>query len=120
FCRGPPSPSTRQTHPDSGRFQVSSCGFSTYTGRLLDTPQRPAQLPQCDDLLFFFFAQDIAHVGGAYPPCSMSRTLSLSLAGFQLITIGRFWVITEAVAAGRSLFRIEDLLELAQVLRDLE
>ena len=24
--------------------------------------------------------------------------LSLSLAGFQLITIGRFWVITEAVA----------------------
>jgi hypothetical protein len=29
------------------------------------------------------------------PPASMSRTL-FSLAGFQVITIGRFWVIAEA------------------------
>jgi hypothetical protein len=34
----------------------------------------------------------------------MSRTLALSLAGFQLIIIGRFWVITEA--QGRFVWRI--------------
>ncbi|MGB8583883.1 MAG: hypothetical protein WCD47_23915, partial [Candidatus Sulfotelmatobacter sp.] len=40
--------------------------------------------------------QDIGHAHGAYkpPPDSMSRTL-LSLAGFQVIISGRFWVIAE-------------------------
>ncbi|MFZ0359841.1 MAG: hypothetical protein WAL58_05350, partial [Terriglobales bacterium] len=40
--------------------------------------------------------QDIGHAHGAYKPPrdSMSRTL-LSLAGFQVIITGRFWVIAE-------------------------
>jgi hypothetical protein len=53
------------------------------------------ELSERDYLLFLFFIQDIAHADGGYPPVGMSRTLALSLAGFQLITIGRFWVITE-------------------------
>ena len=48
------------------------------------------------------FGADIGHAHGAYkpPPDSMSRTL-LSLAGFQVITVGRFWVIAEARFAPR-------------------
>ncbi len=42
------------------------------------------------------FGADIGHAHGAYKPPrdSMSRTL-LSLAGFQVIISGRFWVIAE-------------------------
>src|ERR1019366_30592 len=56
----------------------------------------PSQSPQSYDLLFLLFVQDIGHAHGAYkpPPASMSQTL-LSLAGFQVILIGRFWVIAE-------------------------
>src|SRR5208282_4857978 len=47
------------------------------------------------------FVQDIGHAHGAYKPPrdSMSRTL-LSLAGFQVIITGRFWVIAEAFCQG--------------------
>src|ERR1019366_3927518 len=59
--------------------------------------QHPPQPPQSEDLLFLLFVQDIGHAHGAYKPPreSMSRT-PLSLAGFQVILIGRFWVIAEA------------------------
>src|SRR5439155_14346924 len=92
----------RRTHRDPGCFQISAWRFSTHTSGLLNAPKRPAEPSQCDDLLFLFFVQDIAHAGGAYPAASMSRT-SLSLAGFQLIIIGRFWVTAEAIVcfAGR-------------------
>src|ERR1019366_8201346 len=58
--------------------------------------QHPPQPPQSEDLLFLLFVQDIGHAHGAYKPPreSMSRT-PLSLAGFQVILIGRFWVIAE-------------------------
>jgi hypothetical protein len=48
--------------------------------------------------LFLLFVQDIGHAHGGYKPprVSMSRT-PLSLAGFQVILIGRFWVIAEAL-----------------------
>jgi hypothetical protein len=35
------------SHRDPGRFQVSACGFSTYTGSLLDAPQGPSEASQC-------------------------------------------------------------------------
>jgi hypothetical protein len=42
--------------------------------RSLDAPQRPSQPSQRDDLLFLFFAQDIAHVTERnLSACSMSR-----------------------------------------------
>ena len=46
------------------------------------------------------FVQDIGHAPGGYKPprVSMSRT-PFSLAGFQVITIGRFWVIAEGMSA---------------------
>jgi hypothetical protein len=49
------------------------------------------------DLLFLLFVQDIGHAHGAHEPPreSMSRTL-LSLAGFQVIFIGRFWRVVHA------------------------
>src|SRR5208282_473807 len=51
--------------------------------------------------MFLFFVQDIGHAHGAYkpPPASMSQTL-LSLAGFQVIISGRFWVIAEVARRG--------------------
>jgi len=78
---------------------MCACRFSAHTRSLLDAPKRPAELSERDYLLFLFFIQDIAHADGAYPPVGMSRTLALSLAGFQLIIIGRFWVITEDIAS---------------------
>ena len=91
------APPTWRTHCDSSRFQVRAGGFATDSGRLLDAPQRPTQPSQSQDLLFLLFVQDIAHAHGGYksPRVSMSQT-SLSLAGFQVILIGRFWVIAEA------------------------
>src|SRR5271157_847921 len=48
----------------------------------LDAPQRPSQPPQRDDLLFLFFAQDIAHV--------TERNLSAnSMSRFSYL-VGRF------------------------------
>ena len=46
FCRRSPSPRTGWSHRDPGRFQVSACGFSTYTGSLLDAPQGPSEASQ--------------------------------------------------------------------------
>ncbi len=48
-------------------------------------------------MLFLLFFQDIGHAHGAYKPPSASVSQALlSLAGFQVILIGRFWVIAEA------------------------
>jgi len=57
-------------------------------------------------LLFFIFVQDIGHAHGAYkpPPASMSQTL-LSLAGFQVIISGRFWVIAEDIRKAKCAVR---------------
>ena len=64
---------TGWSYRDPGRLQVSACCFSTHTSGLLDAPQRPSELPQCDDLLFLFFAQDIAHADGGYRPSRQSQ-----------------------------------------------
>ena len=102
FAFAPP-PATRRPHRNPGRFQVGAGGFPTDAGRLLDAPQRPAQPSQSYDLLFLLFVQDIGHADGGYKPLpeSMSRTL-FSLAGFQVILIGRFWVIAEGVRSAET------------------
>jgi hypothetical protein len=63
----------------------------------LDSPQRPAQPSQSDDLLFLFFVQDVTHIAEGIGPRVVINVLDggLSLAGFQVIINGRFWVITE-------------------------
>jgi hypothetical protein len=50
-----------------------------------------------DDLLSLFLVQDVAHIDGGYRPRVGLNVPSdgLSLAGFQVIMYGRFWVITE-------------------------
>jgi hypothetical protein len=63
-------------------------------GGLLNTPQRPSQSPQRNDLLFLFFAQDIHSTEGK-PHVIVNVLASVPLAGFQVTLIGRFWVIPE-------------------------
>jgi len=48
-------------------------------------------------LLFLFFVQDVTHIDGGYRPLVRVNVLDLglSLAGFQVIMSGRFWVIAE-------------------------
>jgi hypothetical protein len=49
-------------------------------------------------LLFLILAQDIAHADGAYlARRSQCPGRYLSLAGFEVTIIGRFWVTTEDV-----------------------
>ena len=65
FCRRSPSPTARAVAPAiPAAFRYAAGRFAANAGLLLDAPQRPAQPPQRDDLLFLFFAQDIAHVDG--------------------------------------------------------
>ncbi len=61
FCRRSPSPHPRRTHSDPGRFQVGTGGLPTHPGLLLDAPQGPSESSQGYNLLFFRFAQDVAH-----------------------------------------------------------
>jgi hypothetical protein len=69
---------------DPGRLQRSTCCFTTDTGSLPDAPQRPSELSQYDDLLLPFPPKDVG-----------VRVRALSLAGFQVTNIGRFWVTAE-------------------------
>jgi hypothetical protein len=75
----------------------------------LDSSQRPSQSPQRYDLLFLFIVQDIAHNDGGYRPRVEIKCPErcLSLAGFQVIMYGRFWVFTEATTM-TDLITIED------------
>jgi hypothetical protein len=63
--------------------------------RSLNAPQRPSQPSQRDDLLFLFFAQDIAHVTERNSPPVQCPDSAISLAGFEVSTYGRFWVSPE-------------------------
>jgi hypothetical protein len=94
FCRIPSPPAWR-THRDSRSPEICSSGFAANMRRSLDAPQRPAQPSQRDDLLFLFFAQDIAHVTERNAPPVQCPDSAISLAGFQVSTYGRFWVSPE-------------------------
>ena len=59
-------------------------------------------MPQRDYLLSFFFAQDLAHADEGYKALRRCQRPGLSLAGFQVIFIGRFWVIAEGFGQFRS------------------
>jgi hypothetical protein len=48
-------------------------------------------------LFLLFFAQDIAHIDGGYPPSNFNVLNYFLLAGFEVTTSGRFWVTAEAV-----------------------
>ena len=91
FCGRPAAPPTGRAERNTGGLQISPGGLPADPGFLLDTPQRPSKPPQRDDLLSFFFAQDIAHDEEGNRPRSPCPD-SVSLAGFQPSLIGRFWV----------------------------
>jgi hypothetical protein len=52
-------------------------------------------LAKRDDLFLLFLVQDIAHVDGGYSSRPGNVLTSFSLAGFQVTTVGRFWVTAE-------------------------
>ena len=107
-ARRPHTP--RRTHSDPGRFQIGAGGLPTHPGLLLDAPQWPSEPSQGNHLLFFRFAQDVAHIDEGYRALRRIQRprASFSLAGFQVTFIGRFWVTPEAITkhqmtgAGRS------------------
>jgi hypothetical protein len=52
-------------------------------------------------LLFLFFGQDVTHIAEGIGPRAGINVLDggLSLAGFQVIIDGRFWVFTKGAGA---------------------
>jgi hypothetical protein len=62
----------RRPQPPGGRteipaaFKYPGCSFPADAGRLFNPTERRAELAERDDLLFLFFAQDIAQVDGGY------------------------------------------------------
>jgi len=90
-----PAPPACRTHRDSGSPEIGSGGFAANLRRSLNAPQRPSQPPQRDDLLFLFFAQDIAHVTELNSPPVQCPDSAIPLGGFQVSTHGRFWVSPE-------------------------
>ena len=60
-----PPPTARRPDGNPRRLQVTGGRFPPDVRRLLNPPQRPAQPAQDNNLLFLFFAQNIAHVDGA-------------------------------------------------------
>jgi hypothetical protein len=73
-------------------FAIAS---STDTCCFLDAPPRPSELPECDDLFFLFFAQDIAHVDEADEAYKGSRRSQC-----PGLYCGRFWVTPEVEGPG--------------------
>ena len=63
--------------------------------------KRPSQSSQGYHLLFFRFAQDVAHTDEGYMPYVGINVPepSFSLAGFQVTLIGRFWVTPEVMSS---------------------
>jgi hypothetical protein len=98
FCRIAPTPGTGRPNGNTGGPQIAADRLPPDVYGLFNAPQRPAQPSQRDDLLSFYFAQDIAHVDGGYSSRQDQCPGSVApLAGFQVITIGRFWVIPEGI-----------------------
>jgi hypothetical protein len=96
FCRSAPTPGTGRPNRNTGGPQIAADRLPPDVYGLFNAPQRPAQPPQRDDLLSLFLAQDIAHVDGGYSPRQESMSRISCSVGFQVITIGRVWVIPEA------------------------
>jgi len=81
-------PTLPGTHSNPGRFQVGTGSLPAHPGFLLDAPQWASESSQGYNLLFFLFAQDVAHTDEGY--CLASESTSRSL-----ILVGRFWVTAE-------------------------
>ena len=101
FCRcAPPHPPGGRTGmPAARRYPpiVSRRMCTAASMRRSDHPSRPSAMTCC----LLFFAQDIAHVDGGYSPARINVLVRSPLAGFQVIIIGRFWVIPEALESLR-------------------
>jgi hypothetical protein len=65
------------------RARVDAGSLPTHPGLLLDAPQWPSESSQGNHLLFFRFAQDVAHIDEGYMPHA-----EINVPG--LILVGRF------------------------------
>src|SRR6266436_5731444 len=57
------APPPRGPHGEPGGPEVDAGRLPPHARRLLDAPERPAQLPKCENLLPFVVAQDVGHAG---------------------------------------------------------
>ena len=102
FCRCTPSPSARWPHRDASGSQIcrrrSRGGRSwAFSMRRSDHPSRPNAMTCC---FFSSFKTLLTSTEGSCPRVRLNVLGDgLSLAGFQVIIYGRFWVITEAMAS---------------------
>jgi hypothetical protein len=95
FCRNTPTPTARWPRRDSGRLQISGRGFPPNPGGLLNAPQRPSHRPSAMTCCFFASLKTFTR---RRLTLFIVLVLGLSpLAAFQMITIGRIWVITEVI-----------------------
>src|SRR5215472_8102819 len=85
---------------NAGASEVCSDGLAPDVSGPFNAPQRTSRTPESYDLLSLFLVQDVAHIDGEYRPRVGLNVPSdgLSLAGFQVIMYGRFWVITEGIS----------------------
>src|SRR6266545_1443265 len=91
---------------DPGGLEIGARRLATDAGRLFDTPERPAQPPQGQNLLLSVVSQDVGHADGESTLSTAASTswgAATSLAGFQVSTTGRFWVSTEVSSFWSSL-----------------
>ena len=94
-----PAPASARAHRNSGGLKVCPNRLASDVHGSFDAPQRPFQTPQSYYLLSLFLSQEVAHIDGGYGPRVGFNVPSdgLSLAGFQVIMYGWFWVVTEAI-----------------------
>jgi hypothetical protein len=90
-------------HGEPGGLEVGPGGLAPHARRRFNAAQRPAQLPEGNDLPLLRVAQDVRHAGGgAHSPTAASTSERLlPMAGFQLSIYGRFWVSTEGCSWAR-------------------
>jgi hypothetical protein len=109
-----PTPPTWRTHCDTRSPEICSNGFAANMRCSFDAPQRPSQSSQRDDLLFLFFAQDIAHV--------TERNFSASSMSRFSYLIGRFsgvhvWPVLGVPRGHFPEFSVTGLIRMPSILR---
>ena len=77
------TPAARSSPGDPRQAKIFACRFAPHPCCMLNAPQRPPQPPQRHDLLFLFFAQDIAHVTELIPPSGSMSWISYLIGRFS-------------------------------------
>jgi hypothetical protein len=97
-----PAPAGRADRDPSG-LEIGARRLPPDAGRLFDTTERPAQLPQSENLLLLVVPQDVGHPGGepqAPPPRQRPGALLPHWPVFRCRRLAGFGVSTEGIDNG--------------------